>query len=213
MADGGTLNINVDVTGEDDSAGVRNSGTIEAIDCGVVNIGAVVINDVGGTIEASGHDAVVDLFGATINGGTLETSCGGIIQAPSETSIFNGVTIADGSILETNDGTFIDLENATTINGTVTFEGGSTFVLDPEAGIDRRRLKRRHARYRRRRDACRLWQHRQCRHDVAHAEQLRHHRRDRLPHHQPGAEYADQLRPDGSDGWRRTDPAQHRQQF
>ncbi len=117
----------------DDGATIHNStgATIEALSGGTVNFDGVTVDNFGGIIAASGHDAVVNLFGATINGGTLETSDCGIIETPSGTSTLNGVTIADGSILETNDGTFIDLENTTTLNGTVTFEGGGTFVLDP----------------------------------------------------------------------------------
>ena len=74
---------------------------------------------------------MVNLFDATINGGTLETGDCGIIETVCGTSTLDGVTISDGTFIQANSGTFLDLEGTTTLNGTVTFEGGGTFVLDP----------------------------------------------------------------------------------
>ena len=112
---------------------VDNCGTIAARhgDFGltVVEFFGVTVSG-NGTIEATGADAVVRLAGATIIGGTVESSGGGIIETPSGTSTLSGVTINDGSILKADTGSFLDLEDTTTINGTVTFEGGGTFMLD-----------------------------------------------------------------------------------
>ena len=128
-ADGGTVTIVATVSG----AIVLNSGngTIEAIDCGVVSLEAVTVDN-SGVIEADGLHAAIKLNAVTINGGTLATTGGGIIEtvADSGTSTLSGVTIDDGSILKADTGSSLDLESTTTINGTVTFEGGGTFMLD-----------------------------------------------------------------------------------
>jgi large repetitive protein len=119
---GGTLQI---------GDAVDNFGAIIALADGVVTLGAITIINAGpGFLEATGANAQIDLFGTTIIGGTLATSDGGIMQTPSGTSTFVGVTIGDGSVIETNDGTAILLQGATTLAGTVTFEGGGVFVLN-----------------------------------------------------------------------------------
>ena len=109
---------------------VTNAGTLEATTGATLEIHDSVTNT-GGTIAASGANSAVELFGATVTGGTLESSGGGIIETPSGTSTLSGVTVNDGSILKADTGSSLDLEDTTTLNGTVTFEGGGTFVLDP----------------------------------------------------------------------------------
>jgi len=112
-----------------EGGGPANTGTLEARDGGTLVLSNITVSNAGGTIEAIGSDAAVNLEGATITGGTLATSGGGIIETPTGTSTFVGVTIADGSFIETNDGTSIDLQGTTTLGGTVTLEGGGTFTL------------------------------------------------------------------------------------
>ena len=62
-----------------------NTGTIEATNGGVLQIGSTTINNVGGTISASGANSNVQLVGSlgtsglTITGGTFNGSGGGII--------------------------------------------------------------------------------------------------------------------------------------
>ena len=128
-ADGGTVSIIATVS----DAIVLNAGngTIEALDCGIVSLEAVTVDN-SGMIEADGLHAVINLEAVTINGGTLATTGGGIIEtvADSGTSTLSGVAIDDGSVLKADTGSSLDLEGTTTINGTVTFEGGGTFVLD-----------------------------------------------------------------------------------
>ena len=128
-ADHGTVTIVATVS----DAIVLNSGngTIEAIDCGVVSLEEVTVDN-SGMIKADGHHAVINLDVVTINGGTLATTDGGIIEtvADSGISTLSGVTINDGSILKADTGSSLDLECTTAINGTVTFEGCGTFMLD-----------------------------------------------------------------------------------
>jgi hypothetical protein len=84
----------------------------------------------GTTLSADASHSAIDLFGVTINYGTLKTGAGGIIQAPSGTSTFFNVAILAGAFLQTNDCAAIELTGTTTlVGGTVTFEGGGTFDL------------------------------------------------------------------------------------
>ena len=116
--------------------GGTNAGVIEAGAGGTIIIdgfeGGNALFNGGGTIEAIGAGAKVELAGVDIMGGTLATSSDGVIESVSSTtSTLSGVTIADGSFLQTDSGAFLDLEGTTTLDGTVTFEGSGTFVLDP----------------------------------------------------------------------------------
>ena len=73
-----------------------NTGTIEATNGGVLLIGSTTIDNVGGTIAATGANSYVDLVGSlgtsglTISGGTYTTSEGGTIYG-------EGFTILDGT--------------------------------------------------------------------------------------------------------------------
>jgi hypothetical protein len=127
--DGGTITFDSTLNG------AGNTGIIEAGTGGTIIIdgfqhGNGLFNG-GGTIEAIGTGAKVELSGATIIGGTLATGSDGVIEAVSDTtSTLSGVTIADGSFLQADSGAVLDLEGTTTLDGTVTLEGGGTFMLD-----------------------------------------------------------------------------------
>ena len=108
----------------------KNSAVIEAGSGGTVTFAAITVTNSGGTIEALGSNSAVDLNGTTIKGGTLETDSGGVIDALTGTSTFDGVTIA-GGVIKAESSATVDLEDTTTISGTVTFEGAGTFTLDP----------------------------------------------------------------------------------
>jgi hypothetical protein len=127
----------------DSSAGSvinKDGGVIEASLFGTIVFDAITVNNSGGTIEAlrniseSDFNAAVDLNGTTINGGTLKTDSGGVIDALTGTSTFDGVTIA-GGFIKAETGATVDLEDKTTISGTVTLEGGGTFMLDDPAQV------------------------------------------------------------------------------
>jgi probable HAF family extracellular repeat protein len=125
--DGGILKIKSDVE--------NDGGTIKASSWSTVVIDDVTVNntDLGandGMIAALGCFATIELMSATIIGGIVKTSDGGIIENPSGTSTFEHVTIANGTVIQTDDGTKIDLKGKTTLDGTVTFEGGGKFNLD-----------------------------------------------------------------------------------
>ena len=101
---------------------VINLGLLEATNGGTLEIEDSVCN-VGGTIAASGCGSVVDLIGVTITGGTLETSCGGLIQTvaglddAATTSTFDDVTIGCNSDVKVADQTTLILEDGTTMFG------------------------------------------------------------------------------------------------
>jgi hypothetical protein len=132
--DGSTIEANAGgtITFESSLTGVTNkdAAVIEAGAGGTIVIDAVTVANDGGTIEALGSNAAVNLNGTTIEGGTLTTDSAGVIDALTGTSTFDGVTIGGGFIKVESSAT-VDLEDTTTLNGTVTFEGGGTFVLDP----------------------------------------------------------------------------------
>ena len=111
----------------DTGSTVVNLGLLEATNGGTLEIDDNVCN-VGGTIAASGHGSVVDLVGVTVTGGTLETSCDGLIETTGTSTLLN-VTIADGSTLEAGTGATFLLEGTTTVSDPVTFQGGGTFEL------------------------------------------------------------------------------------
>lgn len=122
-----------------------NTGTIEASNGGVLVIGSTSINNVGGSIVATGSGSNVSLVGSlgtsglTISGGTLDTSGGGMIYG-------QGGSLLDGTTnTVTNTGTVIinsgDLQAQGTLNnnGTIqilapTDDNGQTFLLIPDNG-------------------------------------------------------------------------------
>jgi FecR protein/Carbohydrate binding domain len=143
--DGGTVEASgtgSSVTFDSSLNGAQNDdgGVIEALNGGIVTIDGFGENGLansGGFIEASGAESKVELAGATVIGGTLETSDGGVVEAVSGTNDLLNVTLAGGS-LQADSGAIVDLQGgaggsanpAATIEGTVTFEGLGTFKID-----------------------------------------------------------------------------------
>jgi hypothetical protein len=144
----GTINANIP-TGANNlqlvlgrAGASTNTGTIEASNGGVLVIGSTTINNVGGTIAASGTGSNVSLVGSlgtsglTITGGTLDGSGGGVIYG-------QGGSLLDGTTSTVNNGgtTIInnqDLQAQGTLNnsGTIqilapTNDNGQTFLQIP----------------------------------------------------------------------------------
>ncbi len=93
---------------------VTNAGTMEATGTTAHNGGLVLqntaFNNAGGTIQAVGANAHVDLQGAYLEGGTLTTSAGGIIRTvPNSTSTLDGITAGTLS----NKGNFLISDTST----------------------------------------------------------------------------------------------------
>jgi len=105
-----------------------NTGTIEASNGGVLLIGSTTINNVGGTIAASGSGSNVSLVGSlgtsglTITGGTLNGSGGGVVYG-------QGGSILDGTTNPvTNSGTLIVPDNSS-VNAQGTLSNAGTIEL------------------------------------------------------------------------------------
>ena len=105
---------------------VENAGIMESTSTAAFNGGLVIegttINNAGGTIRAVGGQAHVNLSSATIQGGTLTTATGGIIQTvPNTTSTLDGLAFG----VLSNKGNFLINDTSTlalvgTINNTGT---------------------------------------------------------------------------------------------
>ena len=144
----GTINANVP-TGTNNlqlqlgrAGASTNTGTIEASNGGVLLIGSTTINNVGGTIAATGANSYVALVGSlgtsglTITGGTMDGSGGGVVYG-------QGGSLLDGTTSTVNNtGTMIinyqDLQAQGTLNNTgivqvlaPTNDNGQTFLQIP----------------------------------------------------------------------------------
>jgi hypothetical protein len=109
---------------------VTNAGEVAAKDGGTVDIADSTIDNVGdGFIEAIGAGSAIKLDQATISGGTLETSAGGVIETVSGNSTFANLAIATGSQVDVNDGTSLTLQGTIDNDGTITLEGGADLDL------------------------------------------------------------------------------------
>jgi hypothetical protein len=84
--------------------GTTNSGTLEATNgATLLLVGDTYIN-AGGTIKAVGTNSTVTVeSGATLNGGTLTTSSGGLIQVPGgQSATFSGLTTSGTLAVQNN---------------------------------------------------------------------------------------------------------------
>jgi hypothetical protein len=121
------LNIN--------ASNVTNSGLIEAIGGGTLNLLSVV-NNSNGSIQSVGAGSVVDLAGSAISGGTLTTTSGGVMN--SGNSILSGVTISSGSTLSVQSST-ATLQGTVVNNGTIAISsavGSSAVLIDNGATLN-----------------------------------------------------------------------------
>ena len=112
-----------------------NAGIMKATAAGGLLIQNTAVNNTGGTILAAGATAHVDLSGSTIQGGTLATSGGGVIQTVSGNSGLDGITfgaINNTGMLLVNDQTQLDLNGIINNTGIIVEDqesaGGSTRI-------------------------------------------------------------------------------------
>jgi hypothetical protein len=99
------------------SNGTINTGTLEATNGATLNLLGDTYANAGGTIQAVGAGSIVNLEGnVRINGGTLTTTDGGVIQSAGAT-ILNGVTNAGTLSILNNTGTL--LAGTITNNGAI----------------------------------------------------------------------------------------------
>ncbi len=128
-----------------------NTGLLEATNGGLLAMGSLTLNNVGGTVKASGANSAVQLQGQgqggeTFIGGTWTTASGGAIQVVDTTALLdgtNGNTITNSGTMQLVDGAAHPGGNFQgTFNNTGTIEilskggnfgvnipGGQTFTL------------------------------------------------------------------------------------
>jgi len=100
---------------------VRNAGLLKASGTGGLSIQSTAVNNAGGTIQASGLGAHVDLVSAHIEGGLLTVAGGGSIQAADRGSTLDGITsgmLTNQGLIRVNNGQLLNLVG--TINNTTT---------------------------------------------------------------------------------------------
>ena len=126
IINGGTINANASTQTLflDTSGGITNNNLLEATGGGTLNILATTVANTGANISAIG--SAVLLTNATINGGTLNTSGGGVLGTASGfTSTLNGVTISSGSTFTNGNNADLFVSGAITNNGTIQVNAGA----------------------------------------------------------------------------------------
>jgi hypothetical protein len=122
LSNKGTINANVSNSlAVSATQPVVNTGLLEATGGGTLDLQSAVTNT-GGNITATGTNSVVNLFGSTITGGTLNTSSGGTMFIGN--SALSGVTISSGSTVTASDNTSTVLLGTITNNGTIAERSG-----------------------------------------------------------------------------------------
>ena len=105
---------------------MTNTGTIETINAGELEINGIAVKNSGGTIQAVGGS--VQITGGTIAGGTL-ANAGTASALYAAGNVLSGVTIAPGSQLDTYQGTTVTITGGLTNNGTITV--GFNYLTHP----------------------------------------------------------------------------------
>ena len=117
LVNAGTINANQSVTLQlNPGNGTTNTGTIEATAGGTLQLLGTYTNT-GGTILSTGTGSVMNLSGASITGGTLTTTSGGVMNSGGGT--LSGLTISTGSTITTQNDFVTVLQGAITNHGTI----------------------------------------------------------------------------------------------
>ena len=110
------------------NSGTTNTGTLEATAGATLNLDGYTFTNTGGMIKAVGTGSLVSITNATINGGTVSASSGGLIQSMGSATTFNGLTTSGTVAIPNNN----DLTLAGTITNTgaiqVNSSGNNTFL-------------------------------------------------------------------------------------
>ena len=114
---GGGLNLN------QGNGGVTNTGTLEATNAATLNLFNTITNT-GANITASGTGSTVNIDDATIIGGTLNATGGGVMQTVGSSDL-KGVTISSGTTYATGAGETTQLDGAIVNDGTLTINGAT----------------------------------------------------------------------------------------
>ena len=120
----GTIDANQStaMTISTNTAGVTNTGTLEATAGGTLDLVYAPVANAGGTILATGTGSTVNInLESTIVGGTLTTAAGGSIVS---SGTVDGVTISSGSTLTAADYYGVTLQDTITNHGTIAVNPG-----------------------------------------------------------------------------------------
>jgi fibronectin-binding autotransporter adhesin len=138
------------------SGGITNTATMEATAGGVLQIYGNTVDNSGGTITVADATSTVELYGATVQGGTLKNAAGGTLETISSAELdgttHGALTLSTGSTYTANNGTSTYLlgsivnqglvqlfggngNNAfLVLNSNVTLTGGGTVTLNDQSG-------------------------------------------------------------------------------
>ncbi len=124
----GVINANQEtsLTVRTDAKIITNAGTMESTGTAALNGGLVIwntaVNNEGGTIQAVGAQANVDLQSVYLEGGTLTTSGGGVIQTVDTGSTLDGITagvLTNTATVMVNDSMMLSLVGTIANSGTI----------------------------------------------------------------------------------------------
>jgi hypothetical protein len=153
LTNNGTINANsngatLGVGGN--GALIVNTGLLEATNGGILALSTSnPLNNNGGNITATGAGSIVQISNTTIQGGTLNTSSGGVMETAGtiglDASTHGAITISNGSTLTAGTGTIneitgtlnlgttasatLALEGQMQLTGNTTFSGPGTVVM------------------------------------------------------------------------------------
>jgi fibronectin-binding autotransporter adhesin len=134
-ADDGQIVLQTTATlGNSDDLTNHDGGVIDALNSGVVTIGAagVVFNLAGGLLKADGGTLALNATGGVTNdaGATMEADNGGILQFTTLTP-----TLDNAGTIKLNDGTLVVVGSVILPGGgSVTLDGGGTVTLSDDSG-------------------------------------------------------------------------------
>src|SRR5208337_71778 len=117
---------------EIDFGNITNKGLLEATNSGTLILFDNIINNSGGNITASGANATVELYAATIQGGTLNNNTGGLMETL-------GTTVLDGSTqgaLTLSSGSTYTTANSDATAGFGVLNNQGNFQVNGGAGYD-----------------------------------------------------------------------------
>ncbi|MGD0461038.1 MAG: PEP-CTERM sorting domain-containing protein [Tepidisphaeraceae bacterium] len=128
LTNNGTVNANVSGnTLSLQTNNMTNNNLMEATSGANLSVSAITISQGGaGEISAVGANSTVDLSSATVTGGTLTSSSGGIIQTVSGTSTVGSLT--NSATFNITDNTNLDVTGNLTDNGVITVNSNQSYA-------------------------------------------------------------------------------------
>ena len=111
-----------------------NNGLLEDTASGGLTIQSTTIVNAGGAVLAKGAGSHVDLVSSLIQGGTLATTGGGVIQAVDRGSVLQNVTIAPASQVVITNNNILTLAGTISNSGTIALASSGNYTALAVAG-------------------------------------------------------------------------------